>query len=137
VLCGGIVGRATRKRATIKGSRMMAKITGLFNREPLIQRRSQHLREGITLLLQEPSSLYHSRHPPSLGSEDTETWRERVRNFREDSFVYPPVNDELEDGGPAGDVVEDGDNDKRETSSRLRLRSRQMLKSSSRMGSEF
>jgi hypothetical protein len=26
------------------------------------------LREGITLLLQEPSSLYHSRHPTSLGS---------------------------------------------------------------------
>lgn len=47
------------------------------------------------------------------------------------------MDDGLEDGGPEGGDVEDGDNDKRETSSGLRLRSRQMLKSSSGMGSEF
>ena len=88
------------------------------------------------------------------------SWRERVRNFRE---IYPPEDDDdagggddvedgdiedvedvedLEDGDDAGggDDVEDGDiedGDKRETSSGLRLRSRQMLKSSSRIGSEF
>ena len=50
--------------------------------------------------------------------------------------------EDLEDGDDAGggDDVEDGDiedGDKRETSSGLRLRSRQMLKSSSRIGSEF
>ena len=88
------------------------------------------------------------------------SWRERVRNFRE---IYPPEDDDdagggddvedgdiedvedvedLEDGDDAGggDDVEDGDiedGDKRETFSGLRLRSRQMLKSSSRIGSEF
>ena len=50
--------------------------------------------------------------------------------------------EDLEDGDDAGggDDVEDGDiedGDKRETSSGLRLRFRQMLKSSSRIGSEF
>lgn len=62
------------------------------------------------------------------------SWRERVRNFRE---IYPPEDD---DDAGGGDDVEDGDiedGDKRETSSGLRLRSRQMLKSSSRIGSEF
>ena len=85
--------------------------------------------EGMRMLLQDRSTLCHVSHSLLLGSEDTEIWREWVRIFREDSFVYPdtvedgepedeePEDDELEDG----DIEEGDDKDKRVASSGGRL----------------